>query len=109
MAIPIERIFKRLLVRPFFGPAACIYFGLILCMLLFLHRTVAIDMRGYGDSDKPEGLEAYQIDQLTEDIKQLVLALGKYNVDFFFVVNASRHNANNAVSALYNILSILFL
>jgi epoxide hydrolase 4 len=45
---------------------------------------VAIDMRGYGDSDKPEGLEAYQIDQLTEDIKQLVLALGKYNVDFFF-------------------------
>jgi pimeloyl-ACP methyl ester carboxylesterase len=34
-------------------------------------------MRGYGDSDKPEGIEAYQIDNLTDDIKQLVLALGK--------------------------------
>jgi pimeloyl-ACP methyl ester carboxylesterase len=37
-------------------------------------------MRGYGDSDKPEGVEAYQIDNLTDDIKQLVLALGEIHV-----------------------------
>lgn len=33
-------------------------------------------MRGYGDTEKPVGREAYQIDNLADDIKGLVDALG---------------------------------
>lgn len=40
-------------------------------------RTVAIDMRGYGDSDKPEKKSNYKMHILVEDIRQVVLALGK--------------------------------
>lgn len=36
-----------------------------------------MDMRGYGDSEKPIGLDKYQIDQLIADVKNLVTALGK--------------------------------
>ncbi|XP_055597676.1 epoxide hydrolase 1-like [Uranotaenia lowii] len=39
--------------------------------------VVAVDMRGYGDSDKPEGLENYKVDDMVQDIKELVTALGR--------------------------------
>jgi pimeloyl-ACP methyl ester carboxylesterase len=39
-------------------------------------RVVAPDLRGYGLSDKPEGLDAYRLDVLAEDITGLIEALG---------------------------------
>ncbi|CAH1635337.1 unnamed protein product [Spodoptera littoralis] len=38
---------------------------------------VAIDLRGYGDSERPEGVAAYQIQNLVADIKDLVIQLGR--------------------------------
>jgi len=38
---------------------------------------VAPDMRGYGDTDKPEGVSQYSLDHLTEDIKHLIHALNR--------------------------------
>lgn len=40
-------------------------------------RTVAIDMRGYGDSDKPSRVSDYDTDLLIDDIKGIVTALGE--------------------------------
>jgi pimeloyl-ACP methyl ester carboxylesterase len=39
-------------------------------------HAVAPDLRGYGESDKPRGLDAYRIDVLAEDVARLVTALG---------------------------------
>jgi pimeloyl-ACP methyl ester carboxylesterase len=39
---------------------------------------VAIDMRGYGDSEKPSGIKNYGMEYLVDDIKQVVEALGLY-------------------------------
>ncbi|MFL5378930.1 MAG: alpha/beta fold hydrolase [Myxococcales bacterium] len=39
-------------------------------------RAVAPDLRGYGECDKPRGLDAYRIDVLAEDVALLVTALG---------------------------------
>jgi pimeloyl-ACP methyl ester carboxylesterase len=36
------------------------------------HQVVAIDLRGYNLSDKPEGVENYKIEKLVEDISQVV-------------------------------------
>lgn len=41
------------------------------------YRVVAPDQRGYGASDKPEAIEAYDIAQLTADLAGLVPALGE--------------------------------
>jgi len=38
---------------------------------------VALDMRGFGDSDKPEGISAYKLDKFTEDIKSVIEGLGR--------------------------------
>lgn len=40
-------------------------------------RVVAVDMRGYADSDKPSGISAYAMEKLTMDLKELILALGR--------------------------------
>ena len=32
------------------------------------YRVVAPDLRGYGQSDKPKGIDAYQIERLTDDV-----------------------------------------
>lgn len=40
------------------------------------YRVVAVDQRGYGESDKPSGKENYAVDKLAADIKQLIPALG---------------------------------
>lgn len=42
------------------------------------HRCVAVDMRGYGDSEKPEGVHHYKIELLADDIKDLIRQLGNY-------------------------------
>uniref|UniRef100_A0A182YBN1 Apyrase n=1 Tax=Anopheles stephensi TaxID=30069 RepID=A0A182YBN1_ANOST len=39
--------------------------------------VVALDMRGYGETEKPEYRYAYRIDNMTEDIRCLVRALGR--------------------------------
>uniref|UniRef100_A0A182MDM7 AB hydrolase-1 domain-containing protein n=1 Tax=Anopheles culicifacies TaxID=139723 RepID=A0A182MDM7_9DIPT len=39
--------------------------------------VVALDMRGYGDTEKPQYRYAYRIDNMTEDIRCLVRALGR--------------------------------
>ena len=40
------------------------------------YHAVAPDLRGYGQTDRPEALEAYDIFQLTGDVVGLVHALG---------------------------------
>jgi len=40
------------------------------------HRVVAVDMRGYNESGKPEGIDAYHMETLVTDIKCLVKELG---------------------------------
>jgi epoxide hydrolase 4 len=40
-------------------------------------RVVAPDLRGFGLSDKPLGLDAYRLDVLAEDVARLVTALGE--------------------------------
>ncbi|GMR62949.1 hypothetical protein PMAYCL1PPCAC_33144 [Pristionchus mayeri] len=40
------------------------------------HHVVAIDQRGYGDSDKPEGVENYSAKVLAQDIQEVIKQLG---------------------------------
>jgi pimeloyl-ACP methyl ester carboxylesterase len=40
------------------------------------HQAVAVDMRGYNLSSKPESLEAYQLPALIEDVRALATHLG---------------------------------
>lgn len=35
-----------------------------------------MDMRGYGDSERPENVDAYHIDNLIEDVRGLIRELG---------------------------------
>jgi len=39
--------------------------------------VVAIDQRGYGDSDKPQGKSHYKIEKMVGDLKELIPALGR--------------------------------
>jgi pimeloyl-ACP methyl ester carboxylesterase len=39
-------------------------------------RVIVPDQRGYGDSDKPRDVAAYQIDRLGDDVAGLIAALG---------------------------------
>lgn len=39
--------------------------------------AVAPDMRGYNESDKPKGVDAYQIEKLAGDVAGLIRALGR--------------------------------
>ncbi|MGV2826914.1 alpha/beta fold hydrolase [Myxosarcina sp. GI1(2024)] len=40
------------------------------------YRTVAPDLRGYNDSDKPQGVAAYSISKLIEDVRGVIRGLG---------------------------------
>ena len=40
------------------------------------YHTVALDLRGYNDSDKPEGVTAYRMSELVADIKGAIASLG---------------------------------
>ncbi|HET7876784.1 MAG TPA: alpha/beta hydrolase [Methylomirabilota bacterium] len=39
--------------------------------------VAAPDLRGYNDSDKPEGIEAYRISNIVEDVAGMIRALGR--------------------------------
>lgn len=41
------------------------------------YRIVAIDLRGYNTSDKPEGVENYKLDLLTSDISAVITSTGR--------------------------------
>ena len=41
---------------------------------------VAVDQRGYGQSEKPIGINNYTVEKLVEDVKQLLEALNQKNV-----------------------------
>ena len=41
------------------------------------HRVVAVDMRGFNLSDKPQDIAAYSMDKLAKDIADLIPALGE--------------------------------
>jgi pimeloyl-ACP methyl ester carboxylesterase len=41
------------------------------------YLAVAPDMRGYGLSDVPDGVESYSIDQLAEDVRFMITAFGR--------------------------------
>jgi epoxide hydrolase 4 len=41
------------------------------------YRVIAPDLRGYGQSDKPEGLEAYRSEILAGDVANLIAACGQ--------------------------------
>lgn len=40
------------------------------------YHTVALDLRGYNDSDKPASLSAYQMSEFIQDIKGVITGLG---------------------------------
>jgi epoxide hydrolase 4 len=39
--------------------------------------AVALDMRGYNESDKPEGVDAYRVEKLAGDVAGVIRALGR--------------------------------
>ena len=39
-------------------------------------QVVAIDMRGYGESDRPKSRRAYDLSELTKDVSEVIKALG---------------------------------
>lgn len=59
-------------------------------------------MRGYGESDKPRRISDYQIDKLVEDVKELVLFLGR---EKFILVG---HDWG-AIGELFSLLLIPYL
>jgi epoxide hydrolase 4 len=40
------------------------------------YRVVAVDQRGYNESDKPEGVSSYRVDRLAADVAALVARIG---------------------------------
>ncbi|NXO48171.1 EPHX3 hydrolase, partial [Aramus guarauna] len=43
------------------------------------YRVVALDLRGYGASEKPPGKDSYRLEVLLEDIRQVIEILGTPN------------------------------
>ncbi|XP_045482984.1 epoxide hydrolase 4-like [Harmonia axyridis] len=43
------------------------------------YRVVAMDLKGFGDSDKPQWRSGYRVDVILEELKQLISALGATN------------------------------
>ncbi|KAI8440450.1 hypothetical protein MSG28_001746 [Choristoneura fumiferana] len=51
-------------------------------LMIFLHGfpefwCIAVDMRGYGDSERPDDVSAYHFDLLVEDVRDLIRQLGR--------------------------------
>lgn len=40
------------------------------------YKVVALDLRGYNDSDKPQGVEAYRMEELVRDVQGVIRGLG---------------------------------
>jgi pimeloyl-ACP methyl ester carboxylesterase len=76
-----------ILAGPEDGPLALLLHGFPECWYSWRHqipvlaragyRVAVPDQRGYNLSDKPRGLQHYQIDHLTADILALIAALGR--------------------------------
>lgn len=49
----------------------------ILVFLIRFFSVVALDLRGYGDTDKPEGVANYGMELLVKDLDEVITALGK--------------------------------
>lgn len=93
--VPAEAQFLRagdlqlhaVLAGPEDGPLALLLHGFPECWYSWRHqipalvragyRVVAPDQRGYNRSDKPAGVDSYQIDRLTADILGLIQVLGR--------------------------------
>jgi len=41
------------------------------------YHCIAPDLRGYGDTDKPDGIEEYGMSKLVEDVHDLIVGLGE--------------------------------
>ncbi|KAI6182448.1 AB hydrolase-1 domain-containing protein [Aphelenchoides bicaudatus] len=41
------------------------------------YRVIAIDLRGYNDSSKPDLVDSYKIEHFVSDLKEVILKLGK--------------------------------
>ncbi len=61
------------------------------------HRVVAPDQRGFGASDKPDGVDAYQTDRIVADLIALADALG---IDRFTLVGHDWGGASAWLAAL---------
>ncbi|CAG2105413.1 unnamed protein product [Medioppia subpectinata] len=44
------------------------------------YHVIAVDNRGYGDTDKPRGIRNYTVDKIVDDSKHLLEALGKRDI-----------------------------
>ena len=44
---------------------------------MIAYRVVALDMRGFGESDKPQEMEAYAMTEITHDISETIMYLGE--------------------------------
>ena len=59
------------------------------------NRTVAVDMRGYGDSDKPSAVKAYHSSKIVGDIEQLIEALGNTSFNCYLLKKVWFHRVLN--------------
>jgi pimeloyl-ACP methyl ester carboxylesterase len=50
--------------------------GVIAPLVAAGFRVIVPDQRGYGDSDKPRGIAAYDLDRLGDDVAGMIVALG---------------------------------
>lgn len=44
--------------------------------MLFVHSVIAVDLKGFGDSDKPLSRSAYKLEILLEELTQFILSFG---------------------------------
>src|SRR5438309_4600494 len=68
------------------GPLVVLLHGFLECWYSWRHqiaalaprfRVVAPDLRGYNESDKPEGVDAYALPELVADVHGLITAFGE--------------------------------
>lgn len=50
------------------------------------YRTVAVDLRGFGDSDKPAATSSYNLDVLVQDLKNFIEHINPKQQDKLYVV-----------------------
>src|SRR2546428_1252547 len=69
------------------GPLVVLLHGFPECWYSWRHqiaalaprfRVVAPDLRGYNDSDKPKGVDAYALPELVADVHGLITAFGEH-------------------------------
>ena len=86
--VPLDDVRLHVIVAgPAHGPLAVLLHGFPECwytwrtqiprLVALGYRVVVPDQRGYGLSDKPDGLARYSFDVLVEDVRQLIHAFGR--------------------------------